>query len=210
MLSTSSGVLGFEAFHDALFRAAVGKIEHLGHGVDAAGLFEGLADDVAEAVLQAAFDFLDYLWVRLLHVGDALHDLHLLSRGQADEDFTGFSRIQVGEDQGDRLRVFVLDKGQQIFGFGLLQERERRGGDLLGHLLDHLGRVGLGHALLEQRLGVIEAAFTDIVAGQRQAVELFEDRVAIGAAISPRLAISRLTSSIWSRVRRDITAAASS
>ena len=51
MLSTRSGILGFEAFHDRLFGAAIGEVEHLGDGVDAAGFFERLADDIAEAML---------------------------------------------------------------------------------------------------------------------------------------------------------------
>ena len=42
-------VLGLQAFHDPLFRRAVGEVEHLGDGVDAAGFFERLADDVARA-----------------------------------------------------------------------------------------------------------------------------------------------------------------
>ena len=72
------GVLGFQAFHDSLFRGAVGEVENLGDGVDAAGFFEGLADDVGEAMLQAALDFLDDFGIGLLHVGDALDDFDLL------------------------------------------------------------------------------------------------------------------------------------
>ena len=41
----------------------------------------------AQAMLQAALDFLDHLGAGLLHVGDALDDLDLLLARQADEDF---------------------------------------------------------------------------------------------------------------------------
>ena len=37
------GVFGLEALHDGLFGGAVGEVEHLGDGVDAARFFEGLA-----------------------------------------------------------------------------------------------------------------------------------------------------------------------
>ena len=120
-------VLGFQAFHDPLFRGAVGEVEHLRDGIDAAGFFEGLADDVGEAMLQAALDFLDHLGVGLLHVGDALDDLDLLLARQADENFRCLLRRQVRENQRDRLRMLILDERQQVFRFGLLQERERRG-----------------------------------------------------------------------------------
>ena len=78
-------------------------------------------------MLQAAFDFLDHFGVGLLHVGDALHDFDLLLTGQTDHDFAGLLCRQVRENQRDRLRVFILDKCQQIFTFSLLQEAERCG-----------------------------------------------------------------------------------
>ena len=63
-----------------LFRGSVGEVENFRDGVDATGFFEGLRDDVGEAMLEAALDFLDHLGIGLLHVGDALDDFNLLLR----------------------------------------------------------------------------------------------------------------------------------
>jgi hypothetical protein len=126
-------------------------------------------------VLEAALDLLDDLGVRLLHVGDALDDLDLLLAGQADEDFAGLLRRQVREDQRDRLRVLVLDERQEVFRFGLLQEAERRGLDLLRDLLDDAVGVASLSDLRQQALGVLKAAFADVGVGQRLVVELIED-----------------------------------
>lgn len=169
------GVLGFEAFHDSLFSGSVGKVEDFGDGVDAAGFFERLADDVGEAVFEAAFDFLDDLRIGLLHIGDAFDDFDLLLAGEADENLAGFLGGEMGEDQRDRLRVFILDEGQQVFAFSFLEKRKRGGLHLLGDLLDDAIGVGGAEGFADQGLGVVEAAFAEIGIGQGEVVKFAED-----------------------------------
>ena len=94
----------------------------------------------------------------MLHVGDALDDLNLLLTGQAHEDFARLLRRQVREDQCDRLWVLVLNERQQVFRFGLLEERERRRLHLLGHLLDDAVGFSRGKFLIQ----IIELGSDDV------------------------------------------------
>ncbi len=84
----------------------------------------------------------------------------------------------MGEDQRDGLRVFVLNEGEKVFRFGLLEEGERRGLDLLGDLLDDAGCIVLAERFSQQTLGVLQPAFVEVGVGQREVVELTEDVLA--------------------------------
>ncbi len=102
--------------------APIRQVEHFGHGLDAAGLLEGLVDHGRQPVLQPALHLLDHLRVGLLHRGDPLDDLDLLGRRQPRQDLRGLHRLQVRQDQGDGLRVLVLDERQQVVAFRFLQK----------------------------------------------------------------------------------------
>jgi hypothetical protein len=130
-------------------------------------------------MLQAALDFLDHLGIGLLHVGNALDDLDLLLRGQTDEDFAGFLRGEMSQNQRDCLGMLILNESEKVFAFSFLQEGEGRGLDLLGDLFDHTLCVVFGEGFLQQRFGVFEAALTDIGVGQGKVVELIEDIAAL-------------------------------
>jgi hypothetical protein len=121
--STRSGSSASRPFHDPFFRGTVGQVENLGDGIDAAGLLEGLADDVGKTMLQSALDFLDHLGIGLLHVGDALDHFDLLLARETDENLAGLLRRQMGQDQGDGLGMFILNEGEEIFALGLSAER---------------------------------------------------------------------------------------
>jgi len=84
------------------------------------------------------------------------------------------------QNQRDRLRVFVLNERQKVFALRLLQERKRRGLNLLDHLLDDLGGHVVIHGLADQGLGVFQAAFVQIGIGNGKVVELPEDFLADG------------------------------
>jgi hypothetical protein len=90
--------------------------------VDAAGFFEGLTYNVAEAVFQTALDFFDDLRICLFHVGDALDNFHLLLAGKTDKNFAGFLRRQMCQNERDGLRMLILNECQQIFAFSFLKE----------------------------------------------------------------------------------------
>jgi hypothetical protein len=129
-------------------------------------------------MFESSLDLLDHLGVGLLHVGNALHDLDLLLRGQPHQDLAGLLRRQVRQDQRDRLRVLVLDEREEVFRLGLLEERERRGRDLLGDLLD--GALGIvdRQRLTQQRLGILQPALGQVCVRERGVVELAEDFLA--------------------------------
>ena len=123
-----------------------------------------------------SLDLLDDLRVGLLHVGDALDDLDLLLHGQPGQDLRRLVVRQVAHDQRDGLRVLILDERQQVLALGLLQEAERRLLHLRLDLLQHpLGRLAV-QRLLEQHLRVLQPALVDVLARDRQAVELLHDR----------------------------------
>ena len=73
----------------------------------------------ARAMFEAAFDFLDDLGIGLLHIRDAFHDLDLLCPRRPTRT-SACRGLEVGEDQGDRLRMLVLNESQQVFAFRLL------------------------------------------------------------------------------------------
>ena len=88
--------------------------------------------------------------------------------------------LHVDEDQRDRLRMFVLDELQQLRGFGLLDEFERiavleRGEQPRGHVVGLAG----AEAALENLLGVLDAAFVDVLERDRALIGLLDDGVAL-------------------------------
>ena len=103
-----------------------------------------------------------------------LTHLDLLLGGQAAEDFGGLDGLEMGEDQGDGLGMFVLNEGEEVVAFGLLQEGKRGALDGLIDLIDDPFGLFLGEALGEQGLGVIPAAFVGIGTGEGQLIELLD------------------------------------
>ena len=82
--------------------------------------------------------------------------------------------------------MFILDKRQQIFRFGLLQKRKRRGLHLLGHLLDDPLGVLFAQRFHQQRFGVFKPAFGNPVVCQRDVVKLIAHiTLGAGTGISP-------------------------
>ena len=121
---------------------------------------------------------MDHLGVGLLHIGHPLDDLDLLLAGQTDEDFRGLVIRQVAENQGNRLRMLVLNERQQVVAFGFLKERERRALDLMGNLLNDL----VGHlavqTVAQQILGVFQPAFGHPRLGQGELIVFLDHGVA--------------------------------
>ena len=85
--STSSGVFLAEVVEQRALGGAVGDVEHLGHGGDAAGVLEALAHHARHAALEALFDFANDLGVGLAHRGDAADDGELRARRAGRPEF---------------------------------------------------------------------------------------------------------------------------
>ena len=82
---------------------------------------------------------------------------------------------QVTDDHGDGLGMLVLDEGEDVLAFSLLDEREGRLLDLGLNLLDDLlGDLGI-QRVLQEHLGIVQTALLVILAGKVERIELFDD-----------------------------------
>ena len=133
------GVFLGEVFQQAPLRRAVDDVEDLGHAGHAAGVLELLAHHARHAVLQPLLHLLDDLRAGLPHGGHAADHRQLAVGGQPADDLGRLLRRQVGEDQGDGLRVLVDDEGQQVLAVDLLQEAEGEGLDRLADVVQRGG-----------------------------------------------------------------------
>ena len=139
--STSSASSCTKAIHQRPFGRPIGDVEHLGHGLDAAGVLEALAHHARHAPLEAFFDFANDLGVRAAHRGDAPDDRKPPRLGQAGQNFRPKVRRQVRHDQRDRLRMLVDDVRQQVLAIDVPQEAERRGLDRLADVVERRRRI---------------------------------------------------------------------
>ena len=86
------GVFLRQAVQQRPLGRAVGDVEHLGHGLDAAGVLEALAHHARHPALEALFDFVDDLRVRAAHRGDAADDREPPRLGQAGQNLRAEAR----------------------------------------------------------------------------------------------------------------------
>jgi hypothetical protein len=166
------GIVRFQAFHDRLLGGTVGEVQDFRNRRHAAGLFHALHEHVRESHLKPTLDLFDDVGVGLLHIRYTLDHLDLLLHREADEDLRGLVVRQVAEDQGDRLRVLILDEREQVLALCALEKAERLLLDLRLDLLeDPLGHLGV-EGVLEDRLGVVEVALAQVLGCESEVVEL--------------------------------------
>ena len=195
--STRSGSSASRPFHDPLFRGTIGKIENLGDACPRRRLFRRSGSRYRCRRCSSPRS------TSLITSGLVCSMLAIrfttsicLCAGQAHHDFAGLLRGKMGQDQGDRLRMLILNERQEIFRLGLLKERERRGLHLLGHLLDDPLGILFRQRFQQQGFRVFQPTFAHPAVGQREVVEFAaETSRRAGAPMSPTHAISRLTSS---------------
>ncbi len=80
------------------------------------------------------------------------------------------------QNQGDRLRMLVLDKVQQLFRVGLAGELERSDLKRRGEAVDEGHRLLFPDRLLEHRFRESDAALRDIALCHGELVELAHNR----------------------------------
>ena len=131
-------------------------------------------EHVRQAILETRFHLLDEIWVRLLHVGDPTDDLDLLVGWQTDENLGGPILIQMTGDQGDRLRMLLLDESQKSVGLDATEKTERCSLNLVFDLVhDQFGTLTV-EGFVQQSSCIVESTFTDIATGQLQTVVLLD------------------------------------
>ena len=135
------GMLGLDAVHDRSLGLPVAEVEDLRDGGGPPHPVHRMHQHVREPAFQPAFDLADHHRVGLFHVGDPLNDLDLLFLGQTHQDLRRLVVREVRDDQGDGLRMFILDEGQQVLALGLLEEGKGRLLRATSDVLEHLSAV---------------------------------------------------------------------
>ena len=138
-------------------------------------LFELLVEHRLHPPLEAALDVFDDFGIRLFHVGDAADHLDLLVGRQPRENFGRHVGRQMRHDEGNRLRMFLDDEGENVLGPHLVQEAERHRVDRVADVLQDFARPLGAEGLLQKIVGKVDAAALDRHALPCHAAELAED-----------------------------------
>ena len=164
---------------DVLLGFAVDEAHDVRERLHAAGFRKVRAAD-EQAASEQFVELFQHFRCRLLQNRDAHRDFGLQFGRQRREHRAGLIRRHVHENQRDRLRMFVLNELQQLRRLGLLDQLERiavleRGEQPVRHV------VGLARAerTLQNLLGVLDAAFVDVLEGDRALIRFGDDRVAL-------------------------------
>ncbi len=99
--------------------------------------------------------------------------------GKAAQDNGRLLRFQIGQDQGNGLRVFLLNEVKQMGRIGAADEV--KGPDLQrgGQPVDDVHRLLRAQRFFQQLPGVIDTAGGDEILGHHQFLEFHEYRIAV-------------------------------
>jgi len=84
----------------------------------------------------------------------------------------------MGEQQGDGLRMFLLDEVHELGGVHILQEAEARGADGALHLFQDFLGAARAHGRFQGLARVFDAALEDVFLGHGHLMEFFQHALA--------------------------------
>ena len=144
-----------------------------GDKVDAAHFHVGVAlEDVLEPPRHFVFDQLDVSRGGAVHEGHILNDADLLLSFELFEDAGGAVGGDVGQHQGDNLRAFVLENGEQVLVIGFVEERELPALEGFCNLRQERGGGGVAERLFQDGPGVFQTALGNRLVHHAHLVEL--------------------------------------
>ncbi len=153
------GIEQVQAVQHGPFRAGVGPVDDLQQRLDAAHHLRGLlGHGGAAAELEGVGDDPDRLGRAGSHGGDAEGDVGAQRAGQPGHYGRGLARTEVREDQGDGLRQFAVDQGQDLHGFDVFEELEGLARHVDRQTVHESGGPFRAEGRLEQALGEFPAA----------------------------------------------------
>ena len=165
-----------QAVQHGTFRAGVGPVDDFQQRLDAAHhLGRLLRDGRAAAQFEGVGHNPDGLGRAGAHGRDAQGDVGPQRAGQPGHHGRGLARAQVRQDQGDGLRQFAVDQGQDLDRFNVFEELEGLAGHVDREPVEQPGGLFRAEGCLQQALGQLAAATGLPRAGHRGFVEVLHD-----------------------------------
>ena len=112
----------------------------------------------------------------VVHGGNPERHFRLDPFRQLGEDTRALCWFQLGQNQGDGLRVLVGDEWSDLFGRDVLEHVEPRC-YRAGYAIENLLRAAGPHSALEGRASEVDAALTEPSPSQEMLFEFFQNRV---------------------------------
>ena len=142
--------------------------------------------DRLELVGKRILDLPKHLRGDVLHRGHTVGHLRLELFRKDVQDARGLRRVQLRQDQGDRLRVLLADERGDLVRRDVPEQVEAPRGRGR-HPVEHRLRPAGAHGLLERPAGEIDPAHRDVLPGHQKRLELLEDLVLLVRRDGPEL-----------------------
>jgi len=111
----------------------------------------------------------------LAHVGDLADHIELDFAGQGAQNLRGLPCLQVGQNQGNRLRLLVLNDVEQLSRVHLSCEIEWPDLQRRGQLADELASPLLADRMVQDISREVDPAFDDVILSQARLTEFLQN-----------------------------------
>ena len=162
-----------------MVRPPVDAVQNLHDRLNAARMRVVLRHRGRQFLFEHFFDLVDHIRRRAVHQRDALGDVGLFFLRQRRQDGGCLLRLQIGQDQRDRLRIFVLDEVQDLRGIRFPRKVKRTHLQRRRQAIQHLDSPLGPERPFQHFLGVGDTALGNVFLRQANFVKLFENRFAL-------------------------------
>ena len=120
------GIFLRQVFQQRLLGRPITDVKDLGDARNASRRRKRLADDGFHAFLKPRLNLLENLWACLAHARNSRDHRNLAFGRKSCNHLCSVGGSEMGQDQRNRLRMFVVDEGQQVLRIDLLQKSKRQ------------------------------------------------------------------------------------